>query len=120
VPKHGQKRELKTDLRFVLAARVRELMNAHMIDTAEALGQRAGIGRNTARRILEGSNATSVDSIQAIAAVFNIEPWKLLQGNANESMAVVAPAGVVRHSSRAENIPAAPAHSTKRNARRSP
>lgn len=46
-----------------------------------ALGKRAGINQRTVGRILKREHSTGLDKIEALAKVFDVEPWRLLAPN---------------------------------------
>lgn len=75
VPKKDQKRQLSSSLRDVVAANVRSLKGA---ESATQLGKRSGLGRRTVDRLLESDNAATLDTIEALAQAFGVEPWQLL------------------------------------------
>jgi transcriptional regulator with XRE-family HTH domain len=99
VPKNGQK-PLPTGLRTVLANSVKALMRAHRLTLPQELGAKAGFSRQKADRILKASQATDVDTLEAIADAFSIDPSKLLQRETERDQAV--PPGIERHPIKAE------------------
>jgi transcriptional regulator with XRE-family HTH domain len=105
VPKSGQK-PLPRGLREVLANSVRALMKAHKLEYPQELGAKAGFSRQKADRILKATQATDIDTLEAIADAFNIDVEKLLQRD-KEAELTAPPAGIERHGMRADKKPSA-------------
>lgn len=79
MPKLGQKRVAPQELRTIVARNVRKLMmESDDLKTAAALGRASKVGRKTAERIMAGTNASTLDTLQAIAAALGVYPWQLL------------------------------------------
>ena len=64
----------------MLAAKLAAFQKAHGLDTAQALGDKIGVSRQTAGRLLEGDHSADLDTLQAIGRAFNIHPSKLIEG----------------------------------------
>lgn len=96
VPKPGQSRRAPQGLRLVLAEKATKLADAHGLKTPEAVEKHKGIPKNTARRIMTGSNSTTIDSLQWFADAFHIEPYKLLEGEIPRGESAPPP-GVHKH-----------------------
>lgn len=79
MPRLGQKRVAPQELRTIVARNVRKLMvESDDLRTAAALGRASKVGRKTAERIMAGTNASTLDTLQAIAAALGVYPWQLL------------------------------------------
>lgn len=77
---------LVDDLRVTLADNLRALI-AHQVDrggpytSARAVARKAGVNKNTVQRMLRPEDVNSlpaVDTLDAIARVFNLRAWQLL------------------------------------------
>lgn len=62
-------------MRAVVADNVRNLKGE---ESATQLGKRSGVGRRTVDRLLESTHAATLDTIEALAKAFSVEPWQLL------------------------------------------
>lgn len=79
MPKKGQKRVAPQGLRIIVARNLRKLMlETEDLKTAAALGKAAKVGRKTVERMMEGTNASSMDTIEAVSVALNVRPWQLL------------------------------------------
>lgn len=76
MPKRDQKRRERSELKAVLSENLKILLGGKP-DFAK-LGKAAGIGRNTVIRAYKAENAATVDTIEALAEVMDIQPWLLL------------------------------------------
>jgi DNA-binding Xre family transcriptional regulator len=85
MPRQGQKRELDKGLRSVVADNVQRLMQGK-IDSATALAKEAGVGRRTVDRLLDCNTAANLDTLQAVAAALNVQPWELVAGGEARSV----------------------------------
>lgn len=66
-------------IRHVLAARIRELMDARAtLDTQVKLAEKSGVGQSTIQRILAQEASATVDTVEAIAQAFGVAPVVLL------------------------------------------
>lgn len=75
------KRLLSTDLRKQVAANLSRLMAAYVdmqLGTPAKVAEKAGIGRNTVKRALDGASGCTLETLEAIAGAFPVEPWQLL------------------------------------------
>lgn len=75
MPKRDQKRQLSKELRDVVAGNVKTLKGE---ESNTQLGKRSGLGRRTVDRVLDSSNAATLDTLEALAIAFGVEPWQLL------------------------------------------
>lgn len=76
MPKKDQKRPARSELRIVLADNLKSLLGDH--PNFIELGKLAGVGKNTVIRAYKAEHAATIDTIEALAAVLNIQPWVLL------------------------------------------
>lgn len=65
-------------LRAVLAANVAALREVKPMGGIRAWGDRIGVGEATVDRILKGSGAVQIDSLEAVANGFDVDPWQIL------------------------------------------
>jgi hypothetical protein len=71
-----------TELRQVIADRLRELMAASPdLDTQVKLAHRSGLSQSTVARILSADSSATADSIANLARAFGIPPASLLLSN---------------------------------------
>ncbi|MFY7867203.1 helix-turn-helix domain-containing protein [Roseateles sp.] len=71
-----------TELRQVIAERLRELMAASPdLDTQVKLAHRSGLSQSSVARILSADSSATVDSIANLARAFGIPPAFLLLSN---------------------------------------
>jgi transcriptional regulator with XRE-family HTH domain len=71
-----------TELRQVIADRLRELMAASPdLDTQVKLARRSGLSQSSVARILSADSSATVDSIANLARAFDIPPASLLLSN---------------------------------------
>jgi DNA-binding phage protein len=71
-----------TELRQVIADRLRELMAASPdLDTQVKLAHQAGLSQSSIARILSADSSATVDSIANLALAFGISPASLLLSN---------------------------------------
>jgi transcriptional regulator with XRE-family HTH domain len=71
-----------TELRQVIADRLRELMAACPdLDTQVKLAHQAGLSQSSVARILSADSSATVDSIANLARAFGIPPASLLMGD---------------------------------------
>jgi transcriptional regulator with XRE-family HTH domain len=71
-----------TELRQVIAERLRELMAASPdLDTQVKLAHRSGMSQSSVARILSADSSATVDSIANLARAFGIPPASLLLSN---------------------------------------
>lgn len=75
MPKRGQKRELPTDLREVVAENVQGLVGER---TDGEIARTAGVGRMSVTRMREGTHASNLDTLQAVAGALHTLPHMLL------------------------------------------
>lgn len=69
----------KTTTQLVLAANLKRLMADHPdLGTQAALSKRCRIAQSTVARILSANQAAQIDSLEALAKAFRLEPWQLL------------------------------------------
>lgn len=47
-------------------------------DTYTKVAKKAGVGRNTVKRLYLGSHGATLDTLEAVAVVFDASPWMLL------------------------------------------
>lgn len=77
--KKDTKRIAPNDLRQVLKLRLNTLMRATPdLDSNTKLAAKAGVGTGTVSRARNGSHATNIDTVQAFANAFGIQPHELL------------------------------------------
>lgn len=82
MPKKGQTRELPKDLRDVVRSNLDGLLEAHGWSAAKA-AKEAGVGASSVKRALlpsshPDSSALNLDTLQALAKAFDVQPWVLL------------------------------------------
>lgn len=76
-------------------------MKVHGIETFKGLGDRIGVSRQTAQRLLECDHAADVDVLQAIGDSFNIDPAKIIEGKISQQESPhTTPPGVTAHSTK--------------------
>lgn len=63
--------------RDVLAQNIRKLL-ADEQGGMRAISDRIGVGEGTLSRVKAGSHAATVDTLDALAKYFHLEPWQLL------------------------------------------
>lgn len=71
-------------LRTQVASNLDRLMKAHAdihLDTPGKLAAKVGIGRNTVKRALDAESGCTLETLEAIAKAFPVEPWQLLVPN---------------------------------------
>lgn len=90
MPKKGQNRELPTELREILADNLESLMERNGWNDGK-VGKESGVGRNTVARVRKRTVAANLDTVQALAMAFGIQPPVLLmQGGVRQLAAVFA------------------------------
>lgn len=53
------------------------------LKTPTALGRVAKVGRKTIERMMAGTHATTLDSLEAVAVALNVRPWQMLVDGMN-------------------------------------
>lgn len=72
-------RTVDTGLRKVLSQNIAALQEKHPhLATSPTLARKAQVGQRTALRAMNGSHATTIDTVHAIARAFGVEAWQLL------------------------------------------
>jgi hypothetical protein len=90
MPKKGQNRKLPTELRDVLAENLEALMDRNGWNDGK-VGAESGVGRNTVARVRKRTVAANLDTVQALAAAFGVQPPVLLMlGGVRQLAAVFA------------------------------
>lgn len=88
MPKKGQTRELPTELRDVLADNLEVLMEKNGWNDGK-VGQESGVGRNTVARVRKRTVAANLDTVQALANAFGVQPPVLLMHGGVRQLAAV-------------------------------
>lgn len=92
MPKKDQKRNLPTGLRSVLAENLVALMDKSGWNDGR-VGQESGVGRNTVIRVRKRTVAANLDTVQALAGAFGVQPQVLLmQGGVRQLASVFSTA----------------------------
>lgn len=66
-------------LRAVLSANIKGLQRRYPgLASSPALARKAQIGQRTALRAMQGTHATTIDTLAAIASAFDVQAWQLL------------------------------------------
>jgi transcriptional regulator with XRE-family HTH domain len=95
MPKKGSHRLVSKSLRLVAAKNVQALMRAFQdegLGTYTEVATKAGIGRNTVKRLYLGHAGITLDTLEAVAGVFDAAPWMLLvEGMRPSEMPLLAP-----------------------------
>lgn len=73
-----EKKSRPSALRAVLADNVAALRAVKPMGGVRAWSQKIGIGEATITRILKGSGAVQLDSFEAVADGFDVDPWQIL------------------------------------------
>lgn len=70
---------MKAPLKTTLGANLRSLMKVtHEYGSPAKLAKKIGTSKSTVERIRNGSVACQIDTLEAIAAAFDLQPWQLL------------------------------------------
>lgn len=84
MPRKDQKRAAPQGMRVILGRNMRRLMlESEDYKTPTALGRAAKVGRKTVERMMAGTNAATIDSIEAVALVLQVRPWQMLVDGMN-------------------------------------
>jgi len=81
MPKKGTHRLVRQTLRLVAAKNLRQLMAANADDGLETytqVAETAKVGRNTVKRLYLAQTGVTLDTLEAVASVFDAYPWQLL------------------------------------------
>lgn len=88
MPKKGQERQLPTELRGVLADNLEQLMERNGWNDYRVAAE-SGVGRNTVARVRKRTVAANLDTVQAIARAFEVQPAVLLMHGGVKQLAAV-------------------------------
>lgn len=80
---------MTTDARRALSGNVEWLLRNTAHDSQPKLAKQAKLDQKTVGRMLNNSNAATLDSIQALAVALKIEPWQLLAPRFGEGLHTV-------------------------------
>ncbi len=71
-----------TSLRDIIGKNLTELMKSDMsLNTLDKVATKSGVGRGTVDRMKKADVAVTVDTLEAIANTFKLQPWQLLIPN---------------------------------------
>lgn len=70
---------LQNDLRGHLARNIEALMDARLeLDSQTKIAEKAGVSQSTVGRAYRGEAGTRLETVEALASAFDLDPWQLL------------------------------------------